>query len=98
MIKHVVLWRFVDDSTDEERDSMLAELATFPQQFRAMRSWTMGVNRSNRDDRFTHGFVVEFETEQELLDYLATDTHERFVRDRFRPIIQERAIFSYEFS
>ena len=97
MIKHVVLFRFADDSTEVQRQSMLTELATFPQQFPAMQSWTMGVNRSSRDDRFTHGFVVEFETEEQLVDYLATDVHERFVRDRFWPIIQERAIFSYEF-
>lgn len=98
MIKHVVLFRFTDDSTDQQRQSMLDELATFPAQYPAMRSWTMGENRSSRDDRFSHGFVVEFETEKQLVDYLATETHERFVRERFRPIIQERTIFSYVFS
>lgn len=98
MIKHIVLFRFTDDSTDAQRQSMLEELAIFPQQFPAMRSWTMGENRSSRDDRFSHGFVVEFETEEQLVEYLATDTHERFVRDRFRPMIQERAVFSYVFS
>lgn len=98
MIKHILLFRFTEDSSDEQRQSMLDELATFPAQYPAMRSWTMGENRSSRDDRFSHGFVVEFETEEQLVDYLATETHERFVRERFRPIIQERAIFSYVFS
>ncbi len=98
MIKHIVLFRFADHATDHQRESMLTELAKFPQQFPAMQSWAMGVNRSSRDDRFTHGFVVEFETEEQLVAYLATDEHERFVQDRFRPLIHERAIFSYEFS
>ena len=98
MIKHIVLFRFTDDATDQQRRSMLAELAAFPARFPAMRSWTMGENRSSRDDRYSHGFVVEFETEQELVEYLATEEHERFVRERFRPIIQERAIVSYVFS
>lgn len=98
MIKHIVLFRFTDDSTDAQRQSMLEELATFPQQYPTMRSWTMGENRSSRDDRFTHGLVVDFESEEQLVEYLATDTHERFVRDRFWPIISERAIFSYVFS
>ena len=98
MIKHILLFRFTDDSTDQQRQSMLDELATFPAQFPAMRSWTMGENRSSRDDRFTHGFVVEFETEEQLVGYLATEEHERFVHERFLPIIQERAIFSYVFS
>ena len=98
MIKHILLFRFTDDSTDQQRQSMLDELATFPAQYPAMRSWTMGENRSSRDDRFSHGFVVEFETEEQLVDYLATETHERFVRERFKPIIAERTIFSYVFS
>ena len=98
MIKHIVLFRFTDNSTDQQRQSLLEELATFPAQFPSMRSWTMGENRSSRDDRFSHGFVVEFETEEQLVEYLATEAHERFVRERFRPIIQERAIFSHDFS
>jgi len=98
MIKHILLFRFTDESTDEQRQSLLDELATFPARFPAMRSWTMGENRSSRDDRFSHGFVVEFETEEQLVEYLATEAHERFVRERFKPIIQERAIFSYVFS
>ncbi len=98
MIKHIVLFRFTHDSTDEQRQSMLKELAAFPARFPAMRSWTMGENRSSRDDRYSHGFVVDFETEEQLVEYLATEAHERFVRERFRPIIQERAIFSYDVS
>ncbi len=98
MIKHVVLFRFTGASSEQQRESMLEELATFPARFPAMRSWTMGENRSSRDDRYSHGFVVEFETEEQLVEYLATEAHERFVRERFRPIVQERAIFSYVFS
>ena len=94
MIRHIVLFRFTGDSTDQQRQSMLDELAAFPARFPAMRSWTMGENRSRRDDRFSHGFVVEFATEEQLVDYLATEAHERFVQERFRPIISERAIFS----
>ena len=97
MIKHILLFRFTDESTDQQRQSMLDELATFPERFPAMRSWTMGENRSSRDDRFSHGLVVEFETEEQLVEYLATEEHERFVQERFRPIIHERAIVSYVF-
>ena len=95
MIRHIVLFSFTSNSTEQQQKSMLEELAKFPARFTAMRSWTMGENRSNRDDRFSHGFVVEFETEDQLIEYLGTDEHEHFVRERFRPIIQERAIFSY---
>lgn len=95
MIKHIVLFRFADTADPAERDSMLAELAEFPGRFPAMRNWTMGTNRSWRDDRFTHGFVVEFDREEELDAYLRSDEHESFVEHRFRPLVAERAIVSY---
>lgn len=97
MIKHIVLFRFTDESTADQRTALLDELDGFPQRFPDMQRWTMGVNRSSRDDRFTHGFVVEFEDEQRLENYLRSDAHESFVRERFRPIIAERAIVSYEY-
>lgn len=97
MIKHIVIFRFTPDSRPEQRDALLDELASFPRRFPAMRNWTMGVNRSDRDDRFTHGFVVEFATEDELHAYLRSDEHETFVRQRWRPIVDERAIVSYHY-
>lgn len=98
MIKHIVLFRFTDESTEEQRAALVDELNGFPAKFPAMQNWTLGLNRSSRDDRFTHGFVVEFDTEDLLEGYLRSDTHETFVRERFRPIIAERAIVSYEYA
>ena len=97
MIKHLVAFRFHDDVSASDRDDLLAEMRGFPERFKAMRAWTMGTNFSTRDDRFSHAFVVEFESAAALDDYLNSEAHERFVADRFRPLIAERAIVSYEF-
>lgn len=98
MIKHIVLFRFTEEASEDQRRAMLDELDAFPSRFPAMQNWTMGLNRSSRDDRFTHGFVVEFESEELLESYLRSDAHETFVRERFRPIIAERAIVSYQYT
>ncbi len=98
MIKHIVLFRFTEDSTPEQHAGLLQELSGFPQRFPDMQRWTMGVNQSSRDDRFTNGFVIEFDDEQRLENYLRSDAHESFVRERFRPIVAERAIVSYEYA
>ncbi|MEV4844597.1 Dabb family protein [Micromonospora matsumotoense] len=94
MITHLLVFRFRDDLPPGAAESVLAELETFPSRYPAMRNWRSGVNVSTRDTSMTHGFVVEFPTEQDLLDYLHSDSHERFVRERWRPVIARQAIVS----
>ena len=62
----------------------------------AMKNWQDGRNISKRDQTFEYAFVVEFESESELLAYLNSQEHERFVRERFRPHIEARAIVRFE--
>ncbi len=98
MIRHTVVFRFRPEVDRATIDAVLAELDTFPAHFPAMRRWSAGLNRSTRDDRFTHAFSVEFDTEAELAAYLSSDRHERFVAEVWRPVIAERAIVSYEYT
>ena len=98
MIRHTVVFRFQPDVPEAGVAGLLAELDRFPGYFPAMQRWTSGVNRSTRDDRFTHAFSVEFDTEAELADYLSSDRHETFVREVWRPLVAERAIVSYEYT
>ena len=92
MVRQIVLFRFRDDVSEADRDSLLAELDGFPDEFPQMRNWMCGVNRSARDDRFSHAFVVDFDSDADLQAYLSSERHETFVHDRWRPIIAERAI------
>jgi hypothetical protein len=97
MIKHVLLFRFREDVPEQTRAGVLAELRTFPDRYPAMRNWASGPNVSTRDSSMTHGFVVEFDTEQDLLDYLHSGSHEEFVRERWRPVIERQIIASFPY-
>ncbi|MFI7025620.1 Dabb family protein [Micromonospora sp. NPDC049900] len=94
MIRHTVLFRFRPDVPPETVTAVLAELETFPTRYPAMRNWVSGPNVSSRDDSMSHGFAVDFDTEQDLLDYLGSPSHEEFVRTRWRPVILRQAIAS----
>jgi len=97
MIKHIVAFRFKPDVSETEVERVLRELNEFPKRWPAMRGWTLGRNISARDSTFAYAFVVEFATEKDLRDYLSSDAHEAYVRERWRPVIEQRAIVSYEF-
>ena len=97
MIKHMVLFRFKEDAPQQAIDAILAEYATFPVHYPKMRRFDIGRNISSRDDRFTHAFVIEFDNADDLDEYLNSGSHEEHVRERFRPIIAERAIVSFRY-
>ena len=97
MIKHIVLFRFRPDAPKERVSALMAEYEGFAARYPSMRGFDIGWNRSLRDDRFDAGFVIEFETEAELRSYLDSASHEEHVVERFRPIIEERAIVSFEY-
>lgn len=96
MIRHVVAFRFRQEVPEGDRQSLIDDLNRFPSRYPAMRRWALGPNRSRRDTTFSHAFSVEFDSEAELVAYLDSDAHERFVRERFRPLIEARAIISFE--
>jgi hypothetical protein len=96
MIKHVVCFRFKDDVPEDVKENLLSEYHEFPTRFPKMRNFSIGNNISARDQTFQYAFVVDFETETDLKEYLSSKEHEDHVVNRFRPVISARAIVSYE--
>lgn len=96
MIRHLLMFRFKTEIDPEQRERMLSELAQFPQRFTSMRNFALGRNASTRDGSFTHAMTVEFESWSDLESYLSSAEHESFVAERFRPLIAQRAIASFD--
>lgn len=95
MIRHTLSFRFNSDVDERKRLQVLDALATFPSVYPQMRNWSLGENVSTRDTTFTHIMSIDFETEGDLMAYLESDSHEAFVRDTWRPVIDEQAIVAY---
>jgi hypothetical protein len=98
MIKHIVAFRFKPGVPEDRQADIAAELCRFPDHYPKMRNWTFGRNISRRDTKFSHAFIVEFDSESDLIEYLDSAEHEEFVVNRFRPYIEDRMIVTYEVS
>ncbi|MCD2114588.1 Dabb family protein [Rhodococcus rhodochrous] len=96
MIRHTVAWKFREGVDAQTEYSVLEELSRFPEEFPAMRGWTIGPNLSDRDDTYTHAFTVDFDTEDELQAYLRSEQHEMYVATRWREVVAARAIVTLE--
>jgi 2,3-dihydroxy-p-cumate/2,3-dihydroxybenzoate 3,4-dioxygenase len=96
MIRHVVSFTFREDTNAEQRAQLLGELRDLPNRYPAMRHFALGRNISRRDATYDYAFSAEFDDEKDLVEYLESDTHEKFVATRFRPLVERRAIVSFE--
>lgn len=97
MIKHMVLFSFREDAPRDKIKALLEEYPIFPKRHPQMLSLHIGRNQSWRDDHFEYAFVCEFKSFDDLDLYLKSSEHEEHVRERFRPLIKERAIVSFEY-
>jgi len=97
MIKHIVVFRLKADASAEKREAVLAEYAIFLGMFPTMRRLDIGRNESARDQTFEYGFVMEFDDKAGLDAYLLSKEHEEHVVERFRPIMEQRAIVSFPY-
>jgi Stress responsive A/B Barrel Domain len=96
MIRHILLFSLKESVPKDVQQDMLNDLAAFPERFPEIQSWQMGANVSNRDSVYEYGVTMTFEHQEALMVYLSSEEHERFVSERFRPIISARAIVTFE--
>lgn len=95
-IKHVLLWRFLPHISGAQKSIVMDGFQELLMHFPQMRNPTLGVNISKRDSTFTHAFAVEFESMEDLDEYLSSALHEEYVVAGWRPFVEERVIASFE--
>ena len=92
MIRHLLLFEFRKDVSAEQAEQVLAGLREFPSRYPTMRRFHVGKNISRRDRTFSYAMSMEFESIEDVETYLASEYHEHFVDEWFRPHIERRAI------
>lgn len=97
MIRHSISFRFKEEIAEADRQRILDELTTFPSLYPQMRNWHVGRNISTRDSTFTHTMSIEFDTEADLLAYVNSETHENFVRQVWRPLIDRQTVVAHHY-
>ena len=97
MIRHLVLLRFSDATTDAKRAELAADFAALGSKIAEVRALEWGVNVSPEglDKGFTHGFVVSFANAADRDAYLPHPAHQAFV-ERLKPWLADVLVLDYE--
>jgi len=96
VLRHVVLLKFVDEATQEQRQAVLDGLATLPPAIPAIRSYVFGLDAGIAEGNYDIAVVADFDDASAYRDYAAHPLHQQLIAERIRPILAARAAVQYE--
>ncbi|MEQ8791974.1 MAG: Dabb family protein [Pirellulaceae bacterium] len=78
--RHVVLFKFKDDVTQEQIDEVVKAFAALPKKIDVIKGFEWGTDASveNKAAGFTHGFILTFDDAQGRDTYLPHPAHKEF--------------------
>jgi hypothetical protein len=97
MIRHVVMFRWTQDATEEQKQRVAAELSRLPALLPVLRAYRMGADLGVNEGNFEWAAVADFDDLDGYLTYRDNPEHRAIIAEFIRPVIAERAAIQYEF-
>jgi hypothetical protein len=97
MFRHVVLFTWREDATQEQKQAVHRELAKMPAAIEQIKAYRFGpdagINPANRD----YAVVADFDDKQAYQTYRDHPAHRALVERFVNPIVSERASVQFEY-
>jgi hypothetical protein len=97
MFRHVVVFTWVDDATEEQKATVAAELRTLPGLIPEIRGYEVGADVGINPGNFDFAVVADFDSADDYLVYRDHPAHRKVVSDHILPIMASRAPVQYQF-
>jgi hypothetical protein len=98
MIRHVVLFRWKPEATQEQRTRAAAEVAKLPSIVPTVLGFASGSDIGVNQGNFEFSVTADFEDENGYLAYRDHPGHRQVVADYIAPILAERAAIQFQFA
>jgi hypothetical protein len=96
VFRHVVMVRFGDGTTAEQKEALRAGLQALPEQITEIRAYRYGDDAGVSPDNFDFAVTADFDDADGFLTYRDHPIHQKLVTDLLRPIITARAAVQFE--
>ena len=96
MIRHVVLFAWVPEATDQQKQRVADELRKLPPLMTGLRAYHFGPDAGIVDGNFDFAVVADFDDAQSYLAYRNHPAHRAAVDQVIGPIARQRAAIQYE--
>ncbi|MEU6721687.1 Dabb family protein [Nonomuraea sp. NPDC046802] len=91
MIRHIVLFTWTEDATDEQRAAVTAELRKLPGLIPELRAYTVGADAGINEGNHDYAVVADFDNVDDYLVYRDHPQHQEVIAKHIRPIMASRA-------
>jgi hypothetical protein len=95
-IRHVVLFVWNDDTTDEQVAAVTAGLEVLATVVPGIEHYEFGPDLGINDGNAHYGIVADFASEADYLTYRDHPDHQAFIADVIRPIVKSRTAVQHE--
>ena len=96
MLRHVVLFGWVPEATDEQKQQVIDELRSLPPLMSGLRSFHVGPDAGVVDGNADFALVADFDDVPSYLAYRNHPTHRAIIDQVINPIIKSRGAIQYE--
>jgi hypothetical protein len=96
VFRHVVIVKFSDGTTDDQKQALREGLTVLPEQVSEIRAYRFGDDAGLTPGNFDFAIVADFESQDDFLAYRDHPAHQKLVVDLLQPIITQRAAVQHE--
>lgn len=95
MFRHVVLFRWTEDATDEEKGVVEDRLAALPAAIPEIKDYHYGPDAGLNDENYDFAVVADFADRAGFITYRDHPAHRAVVAECIRPIMATRVAVQY---
>ena len=96
MFRHVVMVRFTDEMTDEQKESLRAGLGRLPDLIPAIRAYRYGADAGLNEGNYDFVVTADFDDADGYLAYRDHPDHKKLVTELLAPFVAHRAAVQFE--
>ena len=96
MFRPVVMMRFSDDMTEEQKEAVRDALRRLPEIIPEIRAYRFGDDLGLRDDNFDFAVTADFDDVESFVVYRDHPDHQKAIAEFIAPIVKRRAAVQFE--
>jgi hypothetical protein len=97
MFRHVVLFRWTEDATEEQKRAVAERLAELPGAIPELKAYHFGADAGVNPGNYDFAVVADLADRASYLTYRDHPVHRAAVDESIKPIVADRAAVQYEF-
>lgn len=96
MFRHVVLFTFTPETTQEQRQELARQLRTLPGAIEQIKAYQVGLDAGLNPGNHEFAVVADFDSVDDYLVYRDAPVHRAIIDKYVQPIVADRAAVQHE--